>query len=79
MQRTERAGAGSINDAVCPAEVELLADSTCDYVSEESGKRVLLPRNVAFGDPLHHILCHNIIYTGIFEGVAPDRVAEPCP
>ena len=76
VQRTQRAGAGRIDDAVRAVQIEPVGDPPRDHVAEQTGEAVLLPGHVAFGNSIHHVLGHVVGDAGIFEGLPPLRVTE---
>ena len=73
----ERAGAGRIDDAIGPAEVEAIGDPPGDDVSEQTGKGVLLPIDVILPDTANDILRRFRGNTRIGKGAPPDRMTQP--
>ena len=54
----------------------MLTDPTGDHVTEQTGEGVLLPGHVRITDALHDVFGDRIGDPGIFQGLAPARVAE---
>ncbi len=77
MQRTERAGAGRIDDAVGAAQVVLFADPPGHHVAQQAGERVLLPGYISIRYALDHVFADVLIDAGLLERLAPDRVPQP--
>ena len=77
IERAERTGAGRVDDAVRPAQVEPVRDPAGGHVAQEARKRVFLPADVRRGDPLDHGLGHGAFHARTFERAPPDRLPEP--
>lgn len=76
VHRTEGAGAGCIDDAVRPMQIQAIGDPPGHHVAEQPRKRVLLPRHVRLADPLDDIGRDVIRNAGITQCVAPFRMPE---
>ena len=76
MDGAERARAGRIHDAVCASEIESVGDAARDHVTEETGKRVLLPPHVVVRDTVDHRLHDVFGDPGLTHRATPLRVAQ---
>src|SRR5580693_1490186 len=76
MNGAERRSASGIDDAISAAEVEAVSDPARDDVSEQARERVLLPRDIGVGDPLHDVFGYLLFHAGVVKGAAPDRVTQ---
>src|SRR4051794_4193084 len=76
MDGAERAGAGGVDDAVGPAEVEAIGDPAGGDVAEEAGEGVFLPGDVGLADPADDIVGDLGPDAGILQGAAPMGMAE---
>ncbi len=77
MDRAKRTRTGGIHHAVRAAKIQPAGNATCGHIAEETGEGILLPRHVAIGNALHHILGGGVIHAGFLQGAPPDGVAQP--
>ncbi len=75
----QRRGAGSVDHAVGAVQVESIGDAPRHDVGQQPREGALLPGHVALGDALDHVLAGLRIDSRLFQGLAPDRVAEARP
>ncbi len=61
VKGAEGAGAGSVNNAVGPSQVVLLAYPSCHHIAEQSGEGIFLPGDVGVRNPLDHIVGNGVV------------------
>ena len=71
VEGAQGTAAGCIYDAIGAAEVEVLADPSCDHVAEQAGEGIFLPGHIGVTDALHDVLGDGFGDTGVFQGFAP--------
>ena len=79
VDRTQRTGAGGVDHAVGPAQVEAVGDPTGRDVPEQARERILLPADVRVADPLDDLAGDRLGDSRVLQGPSPDRMAEPGP
>ena len=75
---TEAGGTRRIHHAVGAVQVEPVGDPPGHHVAQKTGEAVLLPRDVALGDPFDHILGHVVRHATVLECFPPVRMPQPC-
>ena len=76
VDRADGAGAGGVDHAIRPAQVQPVGDPSRGDVAEQTRKRILLPSDVRVGDPLDDLFRLRFGDARGLQRPSPDRVAE---
>ena len=79
MHRAQRTCAGRVHDTVGPMQIKPVRNPSRHDIAEQSGKRILLPRDVTFRDAIHDIFGHVGRHARVLQSLPPPRMPQPRP